>query len=439
MSNGETPKKKSVFISHKMKDKATATRIVKELRIYAPEEKLEFFLSADIEKGEEWHQKIHDKLKRADRLILLYTDPTEKWDWCLYETGFFEGSTKKDKRHLICLHSEDVEVPKPLKAWQSVPALKDEVITLLKEIYAGVNPHLLESRERLEELAKIIIDAVGPRPTQTYCNKYLRLSLETSQVETLKETGLVPAKAIVKSNAESLKMFGLLEKVHEDWTWGEIAKELGKLDETGWISNLGIAMRSAIDNKDFAPCLPIFQSPKLHKAYRPVINRLDCLPDKSRAFKLIFVEIPSDEDPRPGGHLGTISTLMTISRKFRWGVIEKYMGQINRFVTSGGNEEDIGKCLEDLDLAIKKIETEGDHLGFFVFENVTAAFSKPEDKAEIKTMAENYGELKKILFKRMEEKKLQDLIDILRKMREINKDFLVRSAQRYHELLKEME
>ena len=41
--------------------------------------------------GKPWRNKIREEIHRANWFILLLPDPSEDWDWCLYETGMFEG------------------------------------------------------------------------------------------------------------------------------------------------------------------------------------------------------------------------------------------------------------------------------------------------------------------------------------------------------------
>lgn len=428
-------KKLRIFISHKMKDKLVAKKIVDELKDYAAD-KFEFFLSENIPFGEDWSEKIHQNLKKADWLILLYTDPTEEWDWCLYETGFFRASPKRGERRLICLHSKDVQPPKPLKPWRSVPAVHAEVVQFIRDIYQDISPDL--SQEKIEDAARIIVEAVGPKPQRQYYNNYLKLSLDPNQVETLRATGEVPEGALVESKEMSLKMFGLREKSSGQWTLGEIVEDLKGLEQRGWISNLGKAMRDASYDRDFSSCQPLFHSPKDEETYRPVVHRLDSMPDDKQEFTILFVEIPNEEDPRPVGNLGTISTLMTIGRRFRWGVIENYRRQIGELISKGANDEDIDRSLEHLDSAIMKIETEAAHMGFFDLESVTSAFDEPEDMAAIEEITAKYAELKQSLVDQKKTRDLRGIVDILMKIRDMNKNFLVRAAKRYHQLLNEM-
>ena len=113
-----------VFISHKNKDKKAARTLQEILAGGCP--KVEFFLSSDAKSlpgGKPWWQEIHAALDRADWLLLIYTTPSDNWDWCVYEAGYFAGRRQATNTHsLVVMHPPGVVPPAPLTAWQSVQA-----------------------------------------------------------------------------------------------------------------------------------------------------------------------------------------------------------------------------------------------------------------------------------------------------------------------------
>ena len=97
-----------------------------------------------------WAAQIWDNLKKADWLLLLYTDPSEEWDWCLFEAGFFAGCTTEKEGRLVCLHTTDVPPPMPLQGWQSVSITEeDKMENFLKDLYTGINQELINSPDKL--------------------------------------------------------------------------------------------------------------------------------------------------------------------------------------------------------------------------------------------------------------------------------------------------
>lgn len=444
----EADDKLRIFISHKIKDKEAAEKIRDELVIFGAG-RLEFFLSENIPYGEDWSERIHIELRKADRLLLVYTDPTAEWDWCLYETGFFKATEETQlKRRAICLHSNLAKPPDPMRRWQAVSAEEGAVVNLLEQIFGEeprpgvlpINLELAKNKAKLKEIASRIIKLIGPPTTSTFYNNFICLHLSPAQVQQLDDTKEVPAEVVVKSNRESLLMFGLTPKAQGDWTWAEIVDGLKNPQENGWAKNLGALLKVASCDKAFNPYRPHFRSPGDNKLYRPVIHRLERNPDQTLTFKLTFVEIPSGEDPRPPGDLGTISRLMTVTRKFRWGVIEKYLTRLAAFPAESEPErgQEVDDCLRDFGEELERLEADGAHLGFYFVDNVVSAFSDDQDKAKIKNMYDEWNGLRERLMKHKNAKNLSELNKALIEVRDINKGFMILAAKRLHELVQEM-
>jgi hypothetical protein len=126
----------TVFFSHKLKDKHVAHSIKRLLTENTAD--VAYFVSEDIEKGDNWHKAITEQLDNARFLVLVFTDPDEDWSWCLYETGFFDalaraGTTKTRRIH--CLHHPKTGPPKPIAHLQPIPATKEEVVKWLTYLF----------------------------------------------------------------------------------------------------------------------------------------------------------------------------------------------------------------------------------------------------------------------------------------------------------------
>jgi hypothetical protein len=78
----------NVFISHNHEDGEAAKTIKTTLSLYGAN-RLNFFLSEEITPGEDWFQWINEHLVTSNVLLLLFTDHSATWDWCLYEAGLF--------------------------------------------------------------------------------------------------------------------------------------------------------------------------------------------------------------------------------------------------------------------------------------------------------------------------------------------------------------
>src|SRR5262249_55276828 len=111
-----------VFISYKLKDHAATVVIKKKLKKLGAG-KLEVFVSGDEVAGTLWREKVLEELAKAHILIFLYTDPKSQWDWCLYETGYFDARQKRQEldRHLYVLRRREDLPSGPFLGLGTVP------------------------------------------------------------------------------------------------------------------------------------------------------------------------------------------------------------------------------------------------------------------------------------------------------------------------------
>lgn len=114
-----------IFISHKSHDGVEAEELQSLLLRYASSA-MEIFCSEQITPGTPWLEWIQEKLVGSNMLLLLFTDPSLDWDWCLYEAGLFTDLRGKGRQTVVCIHDPNKEPPPPLKHLQSLPAREKE-------------------------------------------------------------------------------------------------------------------------------------------------------------------------------------------------------------------------------------------------------------------------------------------------------------------------
>src|SRR5271166_5905135 len=138
----------TVFISHKTKDKHVAHSIKSLLAQHTAN--VDYFVSEEIEKGERWRRTIIEQLNLSHFLVLVFTDPDENWNWCLYETGFFDALTQladqPQTRRIYCLHHPDIEPPTPIADLQTAPATPEEVIKWLQSLFDQTHQPMTQYR-----------------------------------------------------------------------------------------------------------------------------------------------------------------------------------------------------------------------------------------------------------------------------------------------------
>ena len=117
----------TVFISHKHNDHALAVEVKKAMEGLSPG-LIECFVSGiDITAGMDWRREIRSVLARSHLLVLLFTAPSNNWDWCLYETGLYTRFDRTEVVSVVCMFNPGQASPGPLADLQGVPADTDRV------------------------------------------------------------------------------------------------------------------------------------------------------------------------------------------------------------------------------------------------------------------------------------------------------------------------
>jgi hypothetical protein len=121
-----------IFISHSSKDKELA-RLLKQQIELCLNNSVEAF-AADIEAGENWFDKVMDKLNQAEAIVVLITpNSVHLSHWVWFELGYFwarhddalETSDKKKKIYYP-LYIQGIELPNPVKDLQIQATLLNE-------------------------------------------------------------------------------------------------------------------------------------------------------------------------------------------------------------------------------------------------------------------------------------------------------------------------
>jgi len=427
-----------VFISHKGKDKAAAEEMGQALEVYG----LKIFVSARIRPGVQWPKEIWDNLWKADWLLLLYTDPSEEWDWCLFEAGFFAGSGKGPESRLVCLHTEDVDPPMPVQHWQSVNITNaNRLEQFLRDLFSGVNEPLLESQEMLQGLADRIAGAfhrtaVRKLPS-AWLTEFVVLALDPAQVEQLKKNGRVPADVSCGlEQRESINIFG---HGTGKCTMGNLEEGLDEHYREWWLKGLGGSLRAASLNKRPIPRIPILYSPTTRKDYHVILHRVDHFSNGRLEFCLLFVDrIPENRDEQTSD-LRLAGDMLKLARSFRWKILTKFRRDISVLKQHPEKTEEIKDRLHRLKLSMEWVAGEATRLDVLTPEDVLEVFEDKEDKEKIaEIITKTWPTLFTKLNHGIEAQNLDEVLDALNGMLRLNKDYLIRSARRYGQLLQKL-
>ena len=426
---------KRVFISHKAKDRFAVEEIVKKMRLYAGKE-IEFYVSGS-EYGVDWREKISQYLETSDWYILIYTDPTLDWDWCLYEAGLFEGMNPPSDRHrLICIHRSTMDPPEPLKKFHAVRAVDEELNRFISDMYVSANPNMDE--DGIQDIESRIIEAFQMKPDRRYCNDHLELHFETEHADRLRSDRVIADGVLVKSEATGFAIMGLVAKPGGDWTWGELKLRLAENNMNGWTYSLEKAAFLASQSMQCATALDVFYSPFQHKCFRPVIHLIDFVSSDRLMLRLTLVKIPDEDDPRPQNDMARLINAAATYRKLKWGLVERFLADLERLQDDNAKEEKISECLFWLGCVIRKIKSE-DISQSINLKKLNDVFPDSAERERVEAGVEETNQLTRKIIEAIENQQVKEVVTHLKDMRPVIKDLQVMVCNRYLEMLRDMD
>lgn len=432
---------RKVFISHKVKDRAAADKIRGALNLYGANN-LEIFVSERIRAGVAWNEQILKNLEKADWLLLLYTDPSEEWDWCLFEAGFFAGCAKGAEGRLICLHTTGVPPPTPLQRWQSVPVTDGMMLeNFLKDFYSGINQELIDSPEMLRALADRVAESFSlevRRKTKTHWHtQYVTLSMNRAQIQELHRTGRVPfgAQCGLKEG-ESLDLFG---HGPGECTMETLEQGLDMHYKEMWLKALGESLRAASLNRRPIPRIPVLYSQNSKKDYHVILHCVDRFSDGSAEFFMLLVEKFNEDEEEQWPQLRSLGNLLKLGRAFRWKILTKFYRELSVLKQRRNCQEEIQECLERLNWSMDWVIGESQRLDILTTQDVIDTFDDEEVKRELSDALTNvWPRLFLAMRGAIENEDLDKALDTLAGMLRANKQYMIHAAGRYQELLKKM-
>ncbi len=432
-----TEKTINVFFSYKAKDEPTARAVVDILRKNSAG-KLAITYQADFTEnisGKNWREKITTEICRANWFILLLPDPSDDWDWCLFETGIFEGQQSSADR-LICLHHEDIAVPSPIEGYHAVAANLTEVEKFLRLVFINenplygldpVNPALAED---LPEIAESIVNAISP-PRKSLINQpllpWVEICVDKPQSLTHKEA--LNRATIRHANRDALELFDFID---QPATWGELIEIIDKSSKDDrWQTELFHVIRKIGSGRRFEQINAVFNT-ALDKTYRPIVCAIDRLGRQGKidTFQIGFIEeVGAINNEAMPADLSTLSTMLRYAFRFRWEILEK-------FARSDLSEEDIAA----LDNALLRIEHDAESRGVSDEETLKSLYAKESEEGEISQMYRLWHRLRNPqgtgdLDVAIRERDTRKVTEILHELIPLNKRFLNMTADCFSNLV----
>jgi hypothetical protein len=344
-----------LFLSYRTEDKKAATEIRDHL-IFLGRERLRVFVSEVLPSGSEYRPKTLQELAKADTLILLYTDPNQQWDACLYESGFFDGKLFPDStKRLIVLHGEACEPPPPLDCFVAVKVSATEREPLrqfIRELFAEprrpgispINPDVMDDRLAAyrKPLEDAIVEAVcGAGEKSGVFAKEIRIDVPVESLGAA-EDNEVPSEARVFGDKQSLQLFALRENA-EGYPWSQFYEGMDRASDhtSDWVGALANMMKTiALSSQDLdSTGLPLYRyrDDKRSEVYRPAVRSFR-QKKGLLSFNVLFTDLPRETTAEPPGAATSLAQALTAARMLRWGVLKPLddkVGDLNRRLEDG--------------------------------------------------------------------------------------------------------
>lgn len=433
-----TEKEIYVFFSYKKKDELAAETIVGLLRKNSAG-KIKITYQKDFTEeyvGKRWRAKIREEIHRANWFILLFPDPSDDWDWCLFETGIFEAQLTSADR-LVCLHHPDTKIPDPIEGYHAVSATIPEVEKFLRMIFLNDNPvyglkpiNGSMNPQEITTLSKEIVDAIRPPQgcfiRQTY-EPWVELKFENSS--NLQKKDDLDQALVQDANREALSLFDFRDKPS---TLGELRSGLpeDKQDDR-WREELFHVIRKIIDGRKFSPVQAVFQTND-GRLIRPVacaVDRVGSIDGPIEVFHITFnEEVAAIDVSSMPKDISVLATYLRYAFRFRWEVLEK-------FGTSPMSEDDVKRLHNTLERIRANVTSRGirgvdEILGLFTPEQGNRIREMHHDWYQTSNLTRN-GELDIAI----QNKEVDKIPEILARFIPASQEFLKITADRFSELV----
>jgi len=293
-------------------------------------DKIKCFVSGtDLAAGSDWNAEIRSQLMASHLLLLVFTEPSKNWDWCLYEAGLF--TSLGDEHSVVCLYLPNGTSPRPLNTLQGVPvepvAAQRFLSQLCRETWRVAPKWVqgpLEPAVTTESLAVAAATMVAAFPkaagvaqaaagnlTHYPCH---RVVLDLRALDGVRDGIPREARVIEGEGATStftLSLFNLTRGLRAR-TWGDLVDATGSTEST-WLADLDYRFAAALKEQLFSPskttAMPLVDahSGQRRRSYRPVLYAIMREPatgfgDDTPPAALRPLQITIILDPVPDSH-----------------------------------------------------------------------------------------------------------------------------------------
>jgi hypothetical protein len=408
-----------IFISHKHEDESAALAVRDAIGQFSGS--LEFFISGEsIVEGENWRARLRQELKDSDLLLLLFTHPTENWDWCLYEVGLFESLEQEQRDEpVVCIYSPAGDPPSPLAKLQGVEASPNRMAQFLHRLIktteitrrdAPINPNVTE--QNIERAARAICDLFSGNVSAEYtCHRVvLRLPVR------LDYSSGIPRNATISTSEDTTRLFGRTAGTD---TWGELVQRHAE-EDAPWLSELNRAFSQACEGELSDPVKHTFRDRSGVRVFRPELYRLDRKGRTPVSAVVIFTE-----EIAPAKVGGPIFNRLRTT--------ERYRSEVFVPLDRGGASLPEDKTL-DLARAFERIREESQAHNVFDDETLRTSFADG-DIGQLEAIGEAWRALVTRLRESLRGGDAVEIREILGELRVLNDRYRAIVSHRYAEVI----
>jgi TIR domain len=351
---------KRIFVSHKARNAKITSDMLDILK--SGMTGVEFFLSEQIEPGDNWRSDIVREIKSADCLLLLYLDPDQDWSWCMFEAGLFSANKPKNgERRLYCIQYPGSPPPDPLSEIQTTSATFDSMKIFLKSFYLTTKQTDPKTWADLDATASRLVDFLGQCRPKEYETTNLRPSVllypawtttdrpDWRPVKVPKSLPLDRSEVVIE-NQKSIFLLGF----DVDPQKMNVVDFLKRLDTEGsdvrrpWMEKFLESLQSTLEGRITEQHVVYFRS-AMGNILRPIIESVKRSDDGAECVcRVVFVDAfapPSSSNP---SRMQLLANGLRLAVRTRLEVLDKYRGAMARESSRLAQSDDPAEALERL-------------------------------------------------------------------------------------------
>ena len=367
-------KQYSVFFSHKANDQKVTSQLKDLLGTHT--ENIEYFISEDIEKGTRWREVIAERLNLANFLVLVFTDPNEDWEWCLYETGFFDALSQvpQSTRRTLCLHNASTPPPSPIANLQTIPATKKDVTQWLSELFKFTKQGKTPPPNLASKICKLFANSQKP----IYCQRSIDIVVNCASLTSPDD---LPDDTTIEGDERLMEeLFGGYNG-RLDWksAKGRFRKFPNSAEvNLNTLKELSRAVYAIYNHNIVHPTQGILFVEQGPKRYRPVLDRARELTNDRICCQILLTEEVGGQLQNVDNRLGALLTSIRLAVRIRWEIVRPFASNVRAQA-----RVDPRKLRFDLQTCFNNVFLEAEFRGYFSERDVLNAFESDADKKRI--------------------------------------------------------